>query len=65
MRAAAQEIAFLIPKLRPDERQEVRALLDAADFEKWGQDTAKFRQLMRGKAVDRRAASKVVASLRR
>ena len=65
MTAAAEKIAVLIPKLRPAERQAVRSMLDAADFKKWEADTAKFRQLMRGKAVDRRVASEVVSSLRR
>ncbi len=64
MSEAAQEIALLIPKLRSKERQAVRDMLDAADFKKWEQDTAKFRQLMRGKVKDLRPASQVVSELR-
>jgi hypothetical protein len=49
MTAATEKIAVLIPKLRPNERQAVRSMLDAADFKKWEADTVKFHLLMRGK----------------
>lgn len=65
MSSAAVQISNLIPKLRPAERIAVRKLLDAADYKTWREDTTKFRQLMRGKARDKRPASEVVSSLRR
>jgi hypothetical protein len=57
MSTAALQISNLIPKLRK--------LLDEADYKTWSEDTTKFRQLMRGKARDKRPASEVVSSLRR
>lgn len=64
MREVAQEIALLIPKLKPAERKAVREMLDAKDLEKWKADTAKFRQLIRGKAKDHRPASKIISEMR-
>jgi hypothetical protein len=61
MSTAALQISNLIPKLRPA----VRKMLDEADYKTWREDTTKFRQLMRGKARDKRPASEVVSSLRR
>jgi|GEM_PF-4011662 len=65
MSTAAVQISHLIPKLRPADREEVRKLLDAADYKAWREDTTKFRRLLRGKARDKRPASEVVSSLRR
>ncbi|MDH4454898.1 MAG: hypothetical protein QE570_17125 [Verrucomicrobiota bacterium] len=65
MSTAALQISNLIPKLRPADRIAVRKLLDEADYKTWQEDTTKFRQLMRGKARDKRPASEVVSSLRR
>ena len=65
MSSAAVQISNLIPKLRPADRIAVRKLLDEADYKAWREDTTKFRQLMRGKARDKRSASEVVSSLRR
>lgn len=65
MSSAALQISNLIPKLRPADRIAVRKLLDEADYKAWQVDTTKFRQLMRGKARDKRPASEVVRSLRR
>jgi len=65
MSSAALQISNLIPKLRPADRIVVRKLLDEADYKTWREDTTKFRQIMRGKARDKRPASEVVSSLRR
>ena len=65
MSSAALQISNLIPKLCPADRIVVHKLLDEADYKTWREDTTKFRQLMSGKARDKRPASEVVSSLRR
>jgi hypothetical protein len=65
MSSAAAQIAALVPKLRPKERTMIRSLIDELDYKRWTEDTAKFRQLMSGKARTRKPASKIVSEQRR
>ncbi len=65
MSTVAVKISSLLPKLRPAERDAIRALLDEADYAAWREDTTKFRRLMRGKARDNRPASQMVSATRR
>ena len=63
MSSASLQISNLIPKLRPADRMALRKLLDEADYKTWREDTTKFRQLMRGKARDKRPASQGLSAI--
>lgn len=65
MSTAVLELTQLIPKLRRTDREAIRQTLDQADHKAWQADTAKFRQLMRGKTRVKRPAGEVVSKLRR
>ena len=65
MNSVVDQIANLIPKLRPAERDAVRGMLDEADRRIWREDTTKFSQLKRGKVRNKSSACEVVSNLRR